>query len=738
MNLNPPGEHELLIFWVGLVTVVALARLFGLLARKVGQPAVIGELAAGIVLGPSVLGRVAPDVFDWLFPEDDVQTAMLFTVAWLGVVFLLVVTGYETDLALIRRLGRAAGIVSTGSLVVPMVFGLGVGFVMPDLFLGESGDRTVFALFLAAALSISSLPVIAKILSEMGFMRRDFGQLTLAAGMANDVVGWVLLGIVAGLAQAGSIELGSILTTLAGLAVFFGLAFTIGQRALDWGLKMLRVSRAPVHAATGLVVLFALGAGAITQWLGVEAVLGAFVAGVLLGRSRLREHRTIEPIETVTTTFLAPVFFATAGLRVDLGLLGDAEVLLWAGVVLAAASLAKFAGSLAAARIAGLPGREGAALGIGLNARGALEIVIATVGLSLGVLNQASYTVIVLMALATSMAAPPLLRRVLANWAGTDEEQERLLREETLASNIIVRNERVLIPTQGGMNSIMAAQLVDLAWPKEVGVTLATFDPGGGAPDVRVLEDVLHLRTVERRLLGGDDVVHAVLEELRLGYGTAVVGTSAPDDERVLSPFAEQLALRSPVPITLVRRGLDITSRLPPAYGRVLIPVTGTASSVAAQELGLAISGAIGTEAILTHVVHHDGAEGDDDDGHGGEGPEVTMGRRRRTWSATEVLSRSGDSARLAGQRLLDDASARAATVGARAITAMTDAESTAAGILQLVDLHETDLVILGATRRDVDGGLFLGHTVERLLRRCRATIVLVVSPPSERGTAGT
>ncbi|MCO8127749.1 cation:proton antiporter [Acidimicrobiia bacterium EGI L10123] len=719
MNLNPPGEHELLIFWVGLVVVVALARGLGLLARKVGQPAVIGELAAGIVLGPSVLGRLAPDAFEWLFPADDVQTAMLFTVAWLGVVMLLVVTGYETDLALIRRLGRAAGIVSTGSLVVPMVFGLGVGLVMPSLFLGESGDRTVFALFLAAALSISSLPVIAKILSEMGFMRRDFGQLTLAAGMANDVVGWVLLGIVAGLAQAGSIEIGAILTTLAGLALFFGLAFTIGQRALDWGLKLLLVARAPVHAATGLVILFALAAGAITQWLGVEAVLGAFVAGVLLGRSRLRNHKTIEPIESLTTTFLAPVFFATAGLRVDLGLLGDPEVLLWAGIVLAAASLAKFAGSIVAAKIAGLPNREGAALGIGLNARGALEIVIATVGLSLGVLNQASYTVIVLMALATSMAAPPLLRRVLSGWAGTDEEQERLLREETLAANIIVRNEPVLIPTRGGMNSIMAAQLVDLAWPKEVGVTLATVDATGDAPNLRVLEDVLHLRSVERRLLGDDDVVDALVEELRLGYGTAVIGTSSPDGDRVLSPIAEELALRSPVPVTVVRRGLDVTSRLPPAYGRVLIPVTGTPSSIAAQEVGLAISGAIGTEAILTHVVHHDG----------GEEPDEGNVRRTRRWGGPDVLHRGGDTTRIAGQQMLDDAAARAATVGARAITAITDAESTAAGILQLVELHETDLVIVGATRRDVDGRLFLGHTVERLLRRCGATIVVVVSP---------
>jgi nucleotide-binding universal stress UspA family protein len=227
----------------------------------------------------------------------------------------------------------------------------------------------------------------------------------------------------------------------------------------------------------------------------------------------------------------------------------------------------------------------------------------------------------------------------------------------------------------------------------------------------------MHLRPVERRLLDDDDVVGAIIEELRLGYGTAVIGCSAPaGSDRVLSPVAEALALRSPVPVLVVRRGLDVTSRLPAAYGRVLIPVTGTASSVAAQEVGLAISASIGTEAILTHVVHRDEPGG--------------AGVRRRPWGATDVLGRSADSTRVAGQSLLDGAADRAAKVGARAVIALAEADSTAAGILELADLHETDLVIVGATRRDVDGELFLGHTVERLLRRCGATIAVVISPP--------
>ena len=188
MNLNPPSEHQLLVFWVALLVIFVTAKLFGMAMKRIGQPAVVGELAAGLVLGPSILGRISPDITGWLFPDDDAQTAMLFTVGWIGVLLLLVATGFETDLGLIRRLGSAATAVSAGSLLVPMAAGLAVGWFIPAAFLGDDTSRLVFALFIATALSISSLPVIAKILGEMGLMRRNFGQLTLAAGMALSLI----------------------------------------------------------------------------------------------------------------------------------------------------------------------------------------------------------------------------------------------------------------------------------------------------------------------------------------------------------------------------------------------------------------------------------------------------------------------------------------------------------------------------------------------------------------------
>ncbi|NCW49546.1 MAG: cation:proton antiporter, partial [Actinobacteria bacterium] len=304
----------MLVFLVQLAVLLALARLLGQACKRLGQPAVVGELAAGVLVGPSVLGRISPDAFDWLFPADSVQSGMLFTVGWLGVMLLLVTTGFETDLTLIGRLGRAVLWVTVGSLVIPFAFGVGGGALIPDTFLTVGEDRVIFALFLATALTISSLPVIATILADLRLLRRNFGQLTIAAGMANDVVGWILLGLIAGLVSTGQFEVGDFLTTLGGLVVFLVIAVALGQRIVDRALLAMRRTSVGTAGWLTMAIVISVGLGAITQALGVEAVLGAFVAGILLGRSRYTRHDVEEQIETVTSSLLAPVFFATAGL----------------------------------------------------------------------------------------------------------------------------------------------------------------------------------------------------------------------------------------------------------------------------------------------------------------------------------------------------------------------------------------------------------------------------------------
>lgn len=708
MTLNAPTEHQLLVFWVGLLVILVAARVLGALMQQIGQPAVVGELAAGLVIGPSVLGNIAPGVFEWLFPPDDVQTGMLFTVGWIGVLLLLVATGFETDLGLIGRLGRAATMVSAGSLLVPAAAGMAVGWFIPTAFVGGTTERYIFALFIAAALSISSLPVIAKILSEMGLMRRNFGQLTLAAGMANDVVGWIALGFIAGLAQAGGVKLDKLAITLGGLVLFFALAFTVGQRIVDASLRRVRAKGDDALSGLTVVLLTSLTFGVITQWLHVEAVLGAFVAGVILARSRFGDHELIRPIETMTAAVFAPVFFATAGLRVDLGLLADRETLTWAIVVLLAASASKFIGSLLGAKLSNLGPREGAALGVGLNARGALEIVIATVGLSLGVLNERSYTVIVLMAMATSMLAPPLLRRVLAGWDGDPEERRRIDLETQLESNVIVTGGRVLIPTTGGLSSIVAAQVVDLAWPDSTHVQLLTI--GDGEVDLDAINNVLPGRTVEHQRVSGPDIAGAILAEAKLGYACIVIGSSVNRSEpHLVSSLVDVVVNRSPIPAVVVRR--PDGQRLPWAFSRALLPLAASGASRGAQEIGAYLSANIGTQLHQLHV--HTGS----------------------SLPMNELLA--DHAPRPSAVRQIVNAAAQFATrLGARHTTIVVAGDNAGVTIVGTAEELRADIVILAGVSRNGGGDLFLGHTIHHILDRVDSTVVLAATPGAGPGVS--
>ena len=709
MNLEPPSEQHVLVFFAAILVLLVVARVLGSLMQRIGQPAVVGELGAGVLLGPSVLGRIAPDVTDWLFPDDEVQTAMLFTVGWLGVVFLLVSTGAETDLGLIRQLGRAAALVSVTSLVAPLALGFGVGMAMPDALMADPDQRDIFALFIAAALAISSLPVMAKILAEMNLLRRDFGQLTLAAGMVNDVVGWILLGAVAGLAAAGEIEVGALTTTIGGVALFFLLAFTVGQRLLDLILREVRRrGNDPVSAGAGLLVVV-LALGVATQWLGVEAVLGAFVAGILVGRSKFADESLLHPLETLTTAFFAPIFFATAGLRVDLGLLADGTVALWTVIVVLVASVAKFGGSWIGARLARLSSRESTALSIGLNARGALEIVIATIGLSLGVLNEESYTAVVVMAIATSVLAPPLLRLVLKGWEGSAQEQARLEQEETLRTNQVVRDRRLLVPSEGSASSIMAAQIVGLAWPEGVEATVLTVSKDDEAlrPVVASLGD----RPVEIRRVDRDDVAEAVVEEARLGYGAIAVGAPSLAPDHLLSPLVDQLLADHDVPVLVVRRGRAIEGELPWAHARAVVPVTGTTNARAAQEVAFNLSNRLGTEIVLTHVLE----------------PEPALVGDRNAENGTRAPDHE------IADDLLDAAEEFGRQLQARTTRSVRRGSSIAAEICDQVVETESDLVVVGASARRTNG-IFLGHTIEQILERCDATVVVVLTPTGGSG----
>ncbi len=708
------GGFDQLVFWVQLLALVVSARTLGWVMLQIGLPRVIGELGAGVILGPSVFGRVWADGYAWFRPESDLQDTALMVVSLVGVALLLVVAGFETDLGLITKLGRPAMLVALGSMLLPAAGGSLLGILLPDMFLGEGSARSTFVMFVALALSVSSLAVVAKILSDMGLMRRDFGQITVAAGMTNDVVGWLALGIFSSLAAAGAVSASRVAVSVGGLLLFLVLALTLGQRLLDLWLRQTRRGRDVLGAAVTTAVVTMLGFGVITQRLGVEAVLGAFVAGVILHRSRFRDERLEHYLERLTSSFFAPIFFAYAGLQVNLSLLGDFSVLRWTILLIAVAIVAKFVGSYAGARWAGRSRRAGLALGAGLNARGTLEIVIGTVGLDLGVFNEASFTAIVLVPLVTSIFASIALRFVVWNWRGSAAEIKRLEREEVLSSNLLVKTSRILLLSRGGPASIAAAQFMHFSWPPESQVTV--FSAGGRRVrfDFTPIRNVLFDRTVEFRRVRSEKVAKAVMNEAILGYGVIGMGVESPaESARVVSPLVDEVLKFSPVPVVVVRRPRDSERPLPAAFARAVVPTSGSLASRGAIEVASHLGLQLGTQVVLAHVTSRsDSAAGL---------AQVLPRRLGRLRSHQRVEN-------LAQQVLLKSAAvARNLSVEPRMVSR--SGSSTADELLQLVEESSADLVIMGANLRQLRDRPFLGHTVERVLERCDVTVAVVMLP---------
>lgn len=710
--LSSLDHHELLVFWAELLVIYATARLLGAGARRLGLPSVVGELSAGVVLGPSLFGSVWEGGFDWFLPGSEVQSALLLAVSWFSAAFLLVVAGFETDLALIQRLGRAAVLVTLGSLLVPLVGGLIVGSQIPDTFYGDEGTRLVFTLFIGVSVAVSALAVVAKILSDLRLMRRDVGQITLAVGMANDLVGWVILGVIAGLA-AGDASLTGVIVTIAGLSAFLIAALTLGQRAVDSSLRYIRRDGPNIQGALTVTVGAMLGFGVITQWLGVEAVLGAFVAGVVLSRSRYRQVESQHIIEDLTSVVFAPLFFATAGLRLDLGLLRG-EALVWAAILLAVALGLKFAGSFIGAKAAGLTTREGMVLGAGLNARGALEIIIATVGLSLGVLNETSFTMIVMIPLVTSLFASIGVRLLSRDLEGSTIERERLASEEAMEKNLVVRNGRLLLPSSGDPSSIVAAQVAHFVWPETIPATVLGIRDGAEPPDLEPVQNVLFGREVDVMNASSIAIAEQMIAESKLGYGAMAVGVEdAGTDGSFVSELVDEILDELHIPIVLVRGARNQNGRLPGIFARALVPVVGSQSSRAAQELAGNMSNRLGTEVLLSHIVYS---------------PDIGDGSPGGILYQSRPASAPVGGADVA-DRVLEQAARHAQELRANYKTEVRFSVTAGDEIVRQAVQSDSDLIVLGAELRRLEGRPFLGQNVEYVLRNATQTVVVAITP---------
>ncbi|MET7425490.1 cation:proton antiporter [Dactylosporangium sp. NPDC005555] len=422
------GGHELLLFLLQASVLLLVALALGRLAVRLGLPALAGELLTGVVLGPSLLGTIELEPVTWLLPADADQLHLIDSVGQVGVLLLVGVTGAQLDIGMLRRRGTTGLRISLSGLVIPFGLGVAAGYLVPPALIPGDISRGVFALFIGVAMCVTALPVIAKTLADLRLLHRDIGQLILTAGTFDDAVGWFLLSIVAAAATTG-VSGGSVALSAAYLVGFLAAALLVGRPLVRWAMHAAGRSADPGPRVAVAVVIVLLGASA-THAMKMEAMFGAFVAGILIGQcKRDDEPRTLwqdlGPLRTVTLSVLAPLFLATAGLRMDLTELADPTVLVAALALLAIAVLGKFAGAYLGALGSRLSRWEATALGAGMNSRGVVEVVIASVGLRLGVLTTAAYTIVLLIAVATSLMSPPILRWAMSRVETTTEEHER-------------------------------------------------------------------------------------------------------------------------------------------------------------------------------------------------------------------------------------------------------------------------------------------------------------------------
>jgi K+:H+ antiporter len=423
-TVAPLPPHALLVFLLQIGALLGLALVLGRLSQRLGMPTIVGELAAGVLLGPSVLVHVTPRLSHWLFPQDATQMHLLDAVGQLGVLLLVGFTGMHLDLKVVRRHGiRAAG-VSASALVIPLALGVWLGYALPHQLKPADADTSVFAWFVGVAMCVSSIPVIGRVLVDMKLIHRTVGQMILVVGTIDDAVGWLLVSVVTAMATTG-VGAHEIATPLWHLATVIAILLTVGRWTVRWAMNRAAAANSRAATIATTVILLTL-AGAGAQALGFEAVFGAFLCGILIGSTPGEAHaRQLEPLNTTVLAFLSPLFFALAGLRIDLTSLTHTNIALWGLAALAIAVAGKYIGAYLGSTFSRLDRWETLALGAGINARGVIQVVIAVVGVRLGLLNTAMYSIIVLIAILTPLMAPPILRVAMKHIENTTEESLR-------------------------------------------------------------------------------------------------------------------------------------------------------------------------------------------------------------------------------------------------------------------------------------------------------------------------
>lgn len=391
---------DLKILIVQICVILFATLLVGWLLRKLHQPQVVGEMVAGILLGPSLLGRVAPHLSASIFPPE--SFGLLNSISQVGLVLFMFVVGVELDRDKLKKLGRSAVIISQTSIIVPLVLGAVLAAFLYPRLADQSVSFIAFLLFMGTAMSVTAFPVLARILVQKNLVGTKVGTLAIACAAVDDVAAWCLLAIIIAVVKAGAVR-STVWLLLAELLIYVLFMFFVVKPLLA------RLMGKVTYGMISLLLIFVLVSSLITELIGIHMLFGAFLAGVVLPKDNEFVNYVRTKMGQLPVALFLPLFFALTGLRTDINLISDSSLLLYSVLIIVVALAGKLGASMLAARVLGMNWSESAALGTLLNTRGLIELVILNIGLDLGVMSKTLFSMMVAMAILTTLMSGPLL-----------------------------------------------------------------------------------------------------------------------------------------------------------------------------------------------------------------------------------------------------------------------------------------------------------------------------------------